>query len=242
MYISGEKNLDTTWKELTEEFEEELQRLNVTVDFIWNTTRERETKHPFTQSELKLITTDQSRESVAQKRFWRLRPDVLAFRLQTKTKTGTLCILEFKCMSDVTDQHLTRVRSRTEDQYVSLRRDLGMTLQHQGWKVEQISFIPGSRSLNEQDLRKNLKFFRVPEANIEAIGSKLSMKIFDEYANILRCMYSTRFNGDPSRTGSSHEDNPTPENPPPFLIRSLESGRPDKFRRRTMGTKERKDS
>ena len=125
---------------------------------------------------------------------------------------------------------------------MSLRRVLGSTLYHQGCQVEQISFIGGSRSLNEQDLRKNLKFFQVPEASIEAIGSKLVMKIFDEYANILRCMYSTRFNGDPSRTGSSHEDNPTPGNPFPPLIRSLESGRPDKFRRRINGSKEGKDT
>ncbi len=65
--------------------------------------------------------------------------------------------------------------------------------------------MEGSRSLDEQDLRKNLKFFQVPEASIETIGSKLAIRIivFDEYVNILRCMYSTRFNGDPSRTGSS---------------------------------------
>ena len=111
-------NLDL--KEVTEEFEEELQWLHITSDSIWNTGRERETKHPFTQSELKLIVTGQSRESVTQKRFWRLRPDGLAFRLTTKTKTGTVCILEFKRMSDVTDQYLIRVRSRVEDQYESL--------------------------------------------------------------------------------------------------------------------------
>ena len=88
---------------------------------------------------LKLISAGQTRESVLQTRFWRLRPDDLVFRLPTKTIAGTLCILEFKCMSDVTDQCLTRARSRTEDQYVSLKRALGVTLQHQGWKVEQIS-------------------------------------------------------------------------------------------------------
>ena len=87
-----------------------------------------------------------------------LRPDGLAFRLPTETKAGTLCILEFKRMSDVTDQYLIRARSRAEDQYASLKRALGATLQHQGWQVEQISFIAGSWSLNEQDLRKNLKF------------------------------------------------------------------------------------
>jgi hypothetical protein len=68
------------------------------------------------------------------------------------------------------------------------------------------------------------------------------MKIFDKYSNILRYMYRTRFNGDPSRTGSSHEDHPIPETPTPSLIRSLESGLPDKFRRRTSGSKEGKDT
>ena len=58
--------MDTIWKELTEEFEEELQWLNITADSIWNTTREREIKRPFTQSELKLIPADQSSESVSQ--------------------------------------------------------------------------------------------------------------------------------------------------------------------------------
>ena len=108
--------------------------------------------------------------------------------------------------------------------------------------MEQISFIAGSRSLNEEDLRKNLKFFQVPEASIEVIGSKLVMKIFDEYANILRCMYNTRFNGDPSRTGSSHEDHLIPETPTPSLIRSLQSGHPDKFRRRISGSRGGKDT
>ena len=82
--------------------------------------------------------------------------------------------------SDVTDQYLLRARFRAENQYESLRRALGITLQRQEWKVEQISFTGGARSLNEQDLRKNLKFFQVPEASIESIGLKLAMRIFDE--------------------------------------------------------------
>jgi hypothetical protein len=101
---------------------------------------------------------------------------------KTETKSGTFCILEFKWMSDVIDQYLIRVRFQAENQYESLWRTLGGTLQHQGWCVDQIS-------LNEEDLRENLKFFQVPESSIEAIGSKLDMWIFDEYVNILRCMY-----------------------------------------------------
>ena len=50
MFISGEKNLEKIWKELVEEFYEELKWLNITTDFIWNATREREIGCPFTQS------------------------------------------------------------------------------------------------------------------------------------------------------------------------------------------------
>ena len=111
--------------------------------------------------------------------------------------------------------------------------------------MEQISFIAGSRSLDEQNLRQNLKFFQVPETSIESIGSKLAMRIFDEYANILKCIYSARFNGGSIGAGSSPEDQQTPETTTPTLIRSLESAgveRLDKFRKRTNGSKERSEN
>ncbi len=65
----------------------------------------------------------------------------------------------------------------------------------------QRSFIAGSRSLNEKDLHDNLTYFKVPPADIESIRSKLAFIIFDEYANILKDMYSTRFNGHPKNKG-----------------------------------------
>jgi hypothetical protein len=84
-------------------------------------------------------------------------------------------------------------------------------------------------------------FSQVPEASIEDIGSKLPMRIFDEYENILKYIYSTRFNGGSSGTGSSPKDQSPLETSTPYLIRSLESGCPDKFRRRTIGRKEESD-
>ena len=98
-------------------------------------------------------------------------------------------------------------------------------------KPTTISFIAGSRSLNEQDFRENMKFFQVPEASIDSIGSKLALRIFDEYANILRCMYSIRFSGDSPGTGPSNMDPSSSETTTPPLIRSLDTGRPDRFRR-----------
>ena len=91
-------------------------------------------------------------------------------------------------MSDVTIHYVVRVKRVAEAQYASLRSALTMTMHRQGWKVEQVSFIAGSWSLNEEELKKNLTFFEVPSTSIEPIHSKLDMKIFDEYANILKGM------------------------------------------------------
>jgi hypothetical protein len=41
-------------------------------------------------------------------------------------------------------------------------------MRHQGGcLVKQVSFIPGTRKFNEQDLHKILEFFKVPQAGIE---------------------------------------------------------------------------
>ncbi len=40
-------------------------------------------------------------------------------------------------------------------------------------------------------------YFKVPQSGIESIRSKLTLKTFDEYANILKDMHNTRFNGSP---------------------------------------------
>ena len=55
--------------------------------------------------------------------------------------------------------------------------------------------MAGARSLNEEELKKNLAYFEVPSASVEPIHEELAMNFFDEYANILKGMYSIRFNG-----------------------------------------------
>jgi hypothetical protein len=80
--------------------------------------------------------------------------------------------------------------------------------------------IAGARSLNEQDLHETLTYFKVPQAGIESIRSKLVFKIFDEYANILKSMYSTRFNGRPRDNDNHDQTDSTPGGPIPPLITS----------------------
>ena len=119
---------------------------------------------------------------------------------------------------DSTNQYIVRAIRVTESQYTSLRSALTITMQRLGWRVEQVSFIAGARSLNEEDLKTNLAYFKVPSTSIETIRTKLDMKIFDEYVNILTGMYSIRFKGRsnhgdtstrPTNGRSDHGDTPT---------------------------------
>ena len=155
---------------------------------------------PLTPGEQRKIEDGIPRETVMKESFWRMRPDGIAVLPPTGNKTGTFCILEHKRMSDCCEHYLVRAKKTAENQYASLRSAISKVIQRQSWKVEQVSFITGARSVDKQDFRNNLKFFGVPEASISSIYSKLAMRTFDVYANLLKCMYSTRFNG--GATGS----------------------------------------
>jgi hypothetical protein len=215
--VSGEKCLQTIWNDITSEFED-IQYLNLTQDTIWNAARVREMARPLTQPtvEDRRIKEAIPKEAIAKERFWRMRPDGIAVLPPVGNTTGIFCILEHKRMSDVCDRYLIRAKSTVENQYVSLRSVTSTVIQSQGCKVEQISFITGARSMNKQDLSKNLKFFRVLEASIRSIHSKLAMRAFDVYANILKCMYSTKFSGGATRSEASSDAQPTP-----FVVTSL---------------------
>jgi hypothetical protein len=134
-------------------------------------------------------------------------------------------------MSNVCDRYLIRSKSTVENQYTSLRDVISTVIHLQGWKVEQISFITGARSVDKQNLIKNLKFFRVPEVSINSIYSKQVMRSVDVYANILKCMYRTRFSRGATRSESSDAQ------PTPFVVTSLTHPvdtlpKPDNFKSR----------
>jgi len=152
-------------------------------------------------------------------------------------KAGVFCILEHKRMSDVCDGYLIRAKREAEDQYASLRSALSVAIQREGWKVEQVSFITEARSVNKNDFSKNMNFFNVPEASIQSIYSKLTMRVFDVYANILKCMYSTRFGRGSTKSEDSLEAQSTPIVATP-LLRTIDTSRPDRHKRRRKESRE----
>jgi hypothetical protein len=95
--------------------------------------------------------------------------------------------------------------------------------------------------VDKQDLSKNLKFFRVPEAGINSIHSKLTMRTFDVYENILKGMYNTNFSGGATRSETSSDAQPTS-----FVVtsstRTIDTlPKPDKLKRRKKESPEAKD-
>ena len=129
-----------------------------------------------------------SHEQITEERLWNKRPDGIAFKMTTDTKSGVICLLEFKHMSDVTSHYIVRAKNVSTAQYESLRSALGKVMQRSGWVVHQRSFVAGARSLNEAEFKENLEYFKVPSVSIDSIRTKLAMTIFDEYANILKGM------------------------------------------------------
>ena len=82
------------------------------------------TGDPHGTREIGLVQERQKRETIAKIRFWWMRPDVITLPPPAPTKVGVFFILEFKLMSDVTDQYLLRVRFQEENH---LHRVLGIT-------------------------------------------------------------------------------------------------------------------
>jgi hypothetical protein len=121
-------------------------------------------------------------------------------------------------------------------------------LQNKIWRIRYLGVqknvseqygVPVKRAPEDQDLLKNLEFFKVPQADIETIRSKLTMKIFDEYTNILKVMYSMRFNGRPTDRNVSIQDHSVPHGPTSPFITSFTSCLSNKIRKHKEGeTKE----
>jgi hypothetical protein len=229
--VSGEKSLQTIWDDITSDFED-MHYLNLTQETVWNAARDREMARPLTPVERRKIEEGTPREAVLQESFWRMRPDGIAVLPPTGNKAGTFRILEHKRMSDCCEHYLTRAKKTAENQYASIRSAISTVIQRQSWKVDQVSFITGARSIDKRDFRINMELFGVPEASISSIYSKLAMRTFDVYAGILKCMYSTRFDGGTTGSEASSETQPTPCVGTSFTHPINTLPQPDKYKRR----------
>ena len=116
--VNNEKCFRTVWSELDQEFPEVF---NLCAEqTLWNTARDSELQRPLTRAETVRRQQGISHEQIAEDRLWNKRPDGIAFKMPTDTKSGVICLLEFKRMSDVTSHYIVRARSVAMAQYESL--------------------------------------------------------------------------------------------------------------------------
>ena len=108
--------------------------------------------------------------------------------------------------------------------------------------MDQVSIITGARSVDKQDFRANMKLFGVPEDSIGSIYSKLTMRTFDVYANVLKCMYSTRFNGGATGSEASADAQPTPRVDTALTHPINTLPQPDKYKRRKKESPKERDN
>ena len=91
------------WKVLAQEVPEVFDQC--TEQTLWNAARDTELRRPLTQTEEMRRKKGIPHEQIAHDRLWNKRPDGIAFKMPTKTKAGVICLLEFKRMSEVTNQY-----------------------------------------------------------------------------------------------------------------------------------------
>ena len=85
-------------------------------------------KRLMTAAERERYKAGTPRETIAEVRIWNKRPDGLVIKMPTSEKLGEFVILEFKRMSDVTDQYVTRAKRAAIAQYASIKSALEQTL------------------------------------------------------------------------------------------------------------------
>jgi len=89
---------------------------------------QQEMNRPMTEAEESRHKAGTAGEIIAEDRIWNKRPDGLAIKMATTDTAGEFVIPEFKRMSDVTDQYVTRARNVPVNQYASIKSALERTL------------------------------------------------------------------------------------------------------------------
>jgi hypothetical protein len=77
-------------------------------------------QRPLTRTEMIRRKQGISYEQIVEDRLWNKRPNGITFKMPTDTKSGVICLLEFKHMSGVTSHYIVRGKSVAVTQYESL--------------------------------------------------------------------------------------------------------------------------
>ncbi len=159
-----------------------------TKDTLWETARTSELQNPLTPTdeEIYKITQDPraQREIEAKKRFFRTRPDGIAHHNENRI----WYLMEFKRTSDVLPDYLERKDKMASKQYENFMNILRKA-KKTGWTSDQLNFIVGSKSINENVMDTNLERLGINQKNKKKIKAETTKTNIHSLLNILKVYY-----------------------------------------------------
>jgi len=125
------------------------------------------------------------REVMARKRFFRTRPDGIAHHNEKKI----WYLMEFKRTSDVLPDYLERKDKMASKQYETFMEILRRAKQT-GWTTDQLNFIVGSKTINENTMDTNLERLGINQKKKKKIKAATAKANIHGLLNILKAYYA----------------------------------------------------
>jgi hypothetical protein len=168
-----------------------------TKDNLWETARTSEIQRTLTSSDEEICKAAKNpktmRETKAMERFFRTRPDGIAHHNEKKI----WYLMEFKHTSDVLPDYLERKDKMAFKQYENFLNILRKA-KKPGWTTDQLNFIVGSKTINENAMDTNLERIGINQKKkIKAATAKANIH---GLLNILKAYYA-----------NTHKDSPKQE-------------------------------
>jgi hypothetical protein len=127
-----------------------------TKDTLWETARTSEIRRTLTPVDDEMCgaaeNPQEMKETKAKERFFRTRPDGIAHHNEDKI----WYLMEFKHTSDVLPDYLERKDKMSAKQYENFMNILRKA-KKPGWTSDQLNFIVGSKTINENTMDTNLE-------------------------------------------------------------------------------------
>jgi hypothetical protein len=134
------------------------------------------------------------REIKAKERFFRTRPDGIAYHNENKI----WYLMEFKRTSDVLPDYLERKDKMASKQYENFMNILRKA-KKTGWTSDQFNFIVGSKTINENAMDTNLERLGINQKNKKRIKAATAKANIHGLLNMLKAYYA-----------NTHQDPPKP--------------------------------
>ena len=125
-----------------------------------------------------------------QVRFWRRRPD--GFAVNEKEPHDVIYVLEFKRISDASDQYVAETQKLAETQHLAVTQGLKSLFKGTQWTVEQLSFVEGHKSVSASVCHDLLSKFSIGKEDRTKVIKNLGRTLLDELENLFRSYWTHR--------------------------------------------------